>query len=186
MTVREQIAGLCAAAAALSLAVAAPALAAPAGDEYLPKVPQSGAHSSGGTSSGSGAVGTTTLPTGGTSSPSVSGSSTSSGSGGGKTKPESKPAQDAAPKLAPLGSASSGASGDGDSSDSILFNPIVLLVIAAVIAAAIGMTLRRRRPDEAAPDSDGKPAKRHEPGVARHTGPRTPEGEIVTGRDRTA
>lgn len=174
MTLRSKIAGLCAA-ATLSLAVVPPALAAPAGDEYLPKLPQSGAHPSGSESSGSGSTGTTTLPTGGTGSPSTSdGNKARSGDTG--TSEKEKTEQ----QVVPVGS-SGGSDGD-DSSGSILLNPIVLLMIAAVIAVAVGMTLRRRNVDEDDPESPDAPG----PAVRREAGPRTPDGEIATGRDRPA
>jgi hypothetical protein len=171
MTVRGNIAGLCAA-AALSLALTSPALGAPAGDEYLPKLPQSGAHSSGGSSGA--ATGTTTLPTGETSSRSTSD----------QKKDESR-GKDKSDQVAPIGSSGSGGSDGGDSSGSILLNPIVLLMIVAVIAAAVGMTLRRRNADEDA-ESGGKGPSGSDPGAGRKSGPRTPDGEIVTGRDRIA
>jgi hypothetical protein len=60
----------------------------------------------------------------------------------------------------------------------LLLNPIVLLMVAAVIAAAVGMILRRRHIGE-----DGDP----EPRPAQSSpGPKTPDGEIVSKRDRTA
>jgi hypothetical protein len=173
MTLRRKIAGLCAA-ATLSLAVVPPALAAPAGDEYLPKVPQSGGHSSASGSSASGATGTTTLPTGGTGSPTSDGDNARSGDTG-KSKKDKTEQQ-----VVPVGS--SGGSDGGDSSGSIFLNPIVLLIIAAVIAVAVGMTLRRRSVDEDDPESPGAPG----PAVRREAGPRTPDGEIATGRDRPA
>jgi hypothetical protein len=176
MTVRRKIAGLCAA-ATLSLAVAAPALAAPAGDEYLPKVPQSGAHSSGsGGSSASAGTATTTLPTGGTSSPTTSDAKNSGSDGSDKNR------KDNTEQITPIGSSGSGGSGGGDSSGSIIFNPIVLLMIAAVIAVAVGMTLRRRSVDEGDPESPGGPG----PSARREASPTTPDGEIVTGPDRIA
>jgi hypothetical protein len=178
MTVRRKIAGLCAA-ATLSLAVAAPAHAAPAGDEYLPKLPQSGAHSSSGGSSNSASAGTgtTTLPTGGTSSPSTSGGDKSQSGGTDKKDKKDKADQ----KIAPV-SSGSGGSDDGDSSGSILFNPIVLLMIAAVIAVAVGMTLRRRSSDEGDQESPAPTGR-----AARRGGsPKTPDGEIATGPDRIA
>ena len=176
MTVRRKIAGLCAA-AMLSLALAPPALAAPAGDEYLPKVPQSGAHSSGsGGSSASAGTATTTLPTGGTSSPTTSDTKNSGSDGSDKNK------KDNTEQITPIGSSGSGGSGGGDSSGSIIFNPIVLLMIAAVIAVAVGMTLRRRSVDEGDPESPGGPG----PSGRREASPRTPDGEIANGPDRIA
>jgi hypothetical protein len=176
MTVHRKIAGLCAA-AMLSLALAPSALAAPAGDEYLPKIPQSGAHSSGsGGSSASAGTATTTLPTGGTSSPTTSDTKNSSSDGSNKKK------KDNTEQITPIGSSGSGGSGGGDSSGSIIFNPIVLLMIAAVIAVAVGMTLRRRSVDEGDPEPPGGPG----PSGRREASPRTPDGEIATGRDRIA
>jgi hypothetical protein len=182
MTVRGHIAGICAA-AALSLALTTPAIAAPAGDEYLPKVPQSGAKSSDGGGGGTfgrdtGETGTTTLPTG----------TTSEGTGS-TPEPQRKAKKsrdkDEAEQVVPVGSAGSGGSDGGDSSGSILLNPIVLLMIAAVIAAAVGMTLRRRQAEGDA-ESDGAPASGSNPDAPRESGPRTPDGEIVTRRDRPA
>jgi cobalamin biosynthesis Mg chelatase CobN len=181
MTVRRKIAGLCAA-AMLSLALAPPALAAPAGDEYLPKVPQSGTHSSGsGGSSASAGTATTTLPTGGTSSPTTS-DTKNSGTKNSGSDGSDKNKKDNTEQITPIGSSGSGGSGGGDSSGSIIFNPIVLLMIAAVIAVAVGMTLRRRSVDEGDPESPGGPG----PSGRREASPRTPDGEIATGRDRIA
>lgn len=174
MTVHRKIAGLCAA-ATLSLALAPSALAASAGDEYLPKVPQSGSHTpSGGASSASAGTATTTLPTGGTSSPSASDGKKASSDGGSKKDKSDE-------QITPIGSSGSGGSDGGDSSGSILFNPIVLLMIAAVIAVAIGMTLRRRSVDEGDSEPPGAPGP-----ARREAGPRTPDGEIATGQDRIA
>jgi hypothetical protein len=170
MTVRRKIAGLCAA-ATVSLALAPLALAAPAGDEYLPKVPGSGAHSSASGSSDSAGTPTTTLPTGGTSSPSSSDTDKSKSDDTGKKDEQ---------KIAPVGSADSGGSDGGGDSGSLLFNPIVLLVIAAVVAVAVGMTLRRRRVDEADSESPGTTGRAGDRGAS----PRTPDGEIATGPDR--
>jgi hypothetical protein len=177
MTVHRKIAGLCAA-ATLSLALAPSALAASAGDEYLPKVPQSGSHTpSGGASSASTGTATTTLPTGGTSSSSASDEEKASSDGGSK---KDKSDQQITP-IASSGSGGSGGSDGGDSSGSILLNPIVLLMIAAVIAVAIGMTLRRRSVDEGDSEPPGAPGP-----ARREAGPRTPDGEIATGQDRIA
>jgi len=176
MTVHRKIAGLCAM-AALSLAFAAPAVAAPAGDEYLPKIPQSGAHSSGGSSGGSSSSGgsATTLPTGGAPTSSAAKGSKSGADDTGKKNDKEKD------QVTPLGAVGSGGSGGGgDSSGSILFNPIVLLMIAAVIAVAVGMTLRRRSIDQ----GDAKPADTPGHGTGPKDSPRTPDGEIATGHDR--
>lgn len=174
MTTSRKIAALCTA-AALSLAFVPSALAAPAGDEYLPKVPQSGAQSSAAGSSGTApATGTTTLPTGGTGPKAPSGEKESQDTDQGKKKSE----------VTPVVSSDSGDSGGG-SSGSILFSPIVLLMVAAVIAAAVGMTLLRRKGDEDDPGRPGPPGS-EKTGARRESGPRTPDGEIVTGPDTTA
>ncbi len=165
MTVKALIAG-----AAFSLALAPVALAGPAGDEYLPKVPSAGG--SGTAHSASGGSGETTLPQG-----SKKGSQdTTNGNGNGKGKKK----DDAAKLGVPVGGSGSG--GGGDSSGSILLNPIVLLMIAAVIAAAVGMTLRRRQLG----DGEGEPEPQTNPGAPGARGPRTPDGEIITGRDKAA
>jgi hypothetical protein len=68
----------------------------------------------------------------------------------------------------------------GDGSGSILLSPLVLLMISAVIAAAVGMTLSRRR----GVDSE-KEGEHPQQGPGRETtGARTPEGEIVAGPDQ--
>ena len=175
MTVHRKIAGLCAA-ATLSLALAPSALAAPAGDEYLPKIPQSGSHSpSGGAEASSASAGTatTTLPSAGTSSPPASDEKKASSDDGDKKDKADQ-------QVVPVGSSGSGGPDGGDSSGSILFNPIVLLMIAAVIAVAIGMTLRRRGVDEGDSESPGAAGST----ARREASPRTPDGEIATGQDR--
>jgi len=154
-TVKALVAG-----AAISLALAPVALAGPAGDEYLPKVPNAGgsatARSAGGGSGGS------TLP---------------EASGKGSKDTNGKKKDNSASLAVPVG----GSGGGGDnSSGSILLNPIVLLMIAAVIAAAVGMTLRRRQL------SDGEPEPQTNPGAPGAGSPRTPDGEIIAGQDKAA
>ncbi|HEX3562545.1 MAG TPA: hypothetical protein VHU24_06875 [Solirubrobacterales bacterium] len=167
-TVTTLIAG---AAVSFSLALAPVALAGPAGDEYLPKVPQAAGSAS--AHSASGGSGETTLPqstTGG------NGSKSSNDQGNGKKK------DNAANQAVPAGGSGSGGGGGGDSSGSILLNPIVLLMIAAVIAAAVGMTLRRRQLG----DGEGDPESQRDPGASGAGSPRTPDGEIIAGRDKAA
>jgi hypothetical protein len=160
--------------AAISLALAPTALAGPAGDEYLPKVPQAAGSASAGSGSGSGSAfsgtGTTTLP---------QGSGSKDANAKGTDKNNGKKSEGKKSQLAPVGASGSG--GGGDSSGSILLNPIVLLMIAAVIAAAVGMTLWRRN----AVDED-EPGSRRDPGSPGAGTPRTPDGEIVAGTDKTA
>jgi hypothetical protein len=186
MTLRKTVASL-ALAVLVSLVLTSTALAGPAGNEYLPKVPSSGAHtkspSSGAHSSGasdssssSGETGTTTLPT-----DQGSGSGSASGTSGddkqrkgdrNDKKSNDKKSNDRAP-VVPLGDSGGGG---GDSSGSLLLNPIVLLMIVAVLAAAVGMILRRRQTeeDDAAAGRNRGRESRGEPG-----GPRTPDGEII-------
>jgi hypothetical protein len=161
------------------------ALAAPSGDEYLPKVPKAaGKEVVGNPEQGAGAsVLEPTIRGASSSSASEgsSGSSVSSGSSGASgeaTKQEKQPAaekRNRQPTQAPIVPASA----EDDSSGSTLFNPIILLVIAGVVAAAVGMTLRRRQGEE--------PAGRGEAVTDEAKGPRpTPDGEIVAGGDEAA
>jgi hypothetical protein len=167
-TVQALIAG-----AAISLALAPIALAGPAGDEYLPKVPQAGGNAS--AHSASDGSGQSTLPQSTTTT--AEGSKNSSDNDGGKGKKK----DDAANLAVPAGGSGSGGGGD-DSSGSILLNPIVLLMIAAVIAAAVGMTLRRRQLS----DGEGEPQSQSSAGAPGAGSPRTPDGEIIAGRDKAA
>jgi len=163
-TVQALIAG-----AAVSLALAPIALAGPAGDEYLPKVPNAGGNAT--AHSASGGSGVSTLPE-------ASGKGSQDTSS--KDKGKSKKKDDSVNAAGPIGGAGSG--GGGDSSGSILLNPIVLLMIAAVIAAAVGMTLRRRQLGE----DEGEPEPQSNPGAPGAGSPRTPDGEIIAGRDKAA
>jgi hypothetical protein len=170
MIARKTALGLCGTAMMMSFVLAPTALAGPAGDEYLPKVPSSGAHSASASSSG-GSTGTTTLPAG----------TNGNGSGsGGKDQSKNGKSKDKSNVALPASSGSGGSGGD-DSSGSILLNPIVLLMIAAVIAAAVGMTLRRRQLSD-----DGEPEPKGDLGSASAGSPRTPDGNIVADRDQAA
>lgn len=171
MSTRKTVTALIAGAAvSFSLALAPIALAGPAGDEYLPKVPQAAGSAS--AHSASGGSGETTLPQ----STTANGSKNSSDQGNGKKK------DDAANQAVPAGGSGSGGGGGDNSSGSILLNPIVLLMIAAVIAAAVGMTLRRRQLG----DGEGDPESQRDPGASGAGSPRTPDGEIIAGRDKAA
>lgn len=112
------------------LALAPAALASPAGSEYLPKAPQSGAHSG----SASGGTSTSTLPE------STVGSSGESQ----KAKQDNKKGKARAnDTVAPVSSGSSG--GGGGDSGSIFTSPVFLLIVAGVIVVVAGVLLRRRR-----------------------------------------
>jgi hypothetical protein len=145
MTVHKTITSLCLA-AIVSLALAGTASAGPAGDEYLPQLPQSGA---------------AVTPA------------------KGDTASTSSKADDKQNAVIPA--AGSGGSG-GDGSGSILLNPIVLLMIAILIAAAVGVTLWRRNTEEM--DGDDARAEPDPSSAPRRNGPRTPDGEII-GPDQT-
>lgn len=137
-------------AAGMALALVGTAAGAPAGDEYLPQVPKA---------AGKGVVaGEETGPGATILSPEVRG----------------REGADAAELMRQAASPD----GSGESSDDsggagdTLLDPVVLLLIAGVAAATVGMTLRRRQ------------ALAHEPGpegAAREAGsaPPTPSGEIV-------
>jgi hypothetical protein len=173
------------------LVLVSSALAAAAGDEYLPKIPNSGgsssgAHSSGGNSSGTGGSGA------GSSGGSTSVSSPTSASTGTVTsqsdgsdqqarethKPAKKGDKSHRRQLLTLASGSGGGGGDG--SGSILLSPLVLAMIAAVVAAAVGMTLSRRQGDDSGTEDERRPRR----GRLEADGPRTPDGEIIAGPDQ--
>lgn len=169
-----------------SLVLVSSAFAAAAGDEYLPKVPNSdgsnlGAHSSGGSSSGSGnsdgsTSGTSTTPT------SVGTVTSQSDESGQQTRETHKPAEkgDKSHRKQVLTLASGSGGGGGDGSGSILLSPLVLAMIAAVVAAAVGMTLSRRQGDDAGTEDERRPKR----GRLEADGPRTPDGEIIAGPDQ--
>ena len=179
---------LCVALSAM-LALATSAVAAPAGDEYLPKVPASanpggasGSHQDLSEPQASGTDETTPTTGFGTSgSGSGSGSDSASASDSGSDAKQEKQ-QGAGKKptkidVKPSAGISSGGS-DGGNSSGLL---IVLLIIAGVVAAAVGMILRHRA---GAGEDDGGEGKSRERQGPQASGARpTPDGEIVTGRD---
>jgi hypothetical protein len=168
-------------AAAISLALAASAYAAPAGDEYLPKVPKASGNSashnqgSGASVNAASSAGSTTTET---QASSTSAASNSSSTGGGGTKSRKQGGNQRNPAPAPVTAVP--ASSSDDSSDSTLLSPVIILLVAGVILGAVGMTLRRR--------NTGANTPGEEPGSGRHGAgqtPPTPDGEIVAGGDRT-
>jgi hypothetical protein len=160
-------------AAAIAVTLAVPALGAPAGDEYLPKVPKASGSAA---TSDQGSGGSATTSDDGSTDTQTQGAAPfgGGGSGGGDGN---QPNTNANPVPAPISSAP--ASSSDDSSDSTLLSPVVILLVAGVIIAAVGMTLRRRNADGEGGQEEA-PSGRAEPGKA----PPTPDGEIVTG-DRT-
>jgi hypothetical protein len=162
-----------------SLALSASAFAAPAGDEYLPKVPEATGNQSGGgggadadapaqSSSAAGATDAVDEPTGG---------ARAEGRNA-KEEPTGKGEREAS--ATPV-VATETASEDDDSSG--LFDPVVLLLVAGVIVAAVGMTLRHRAAGmEATATESGRSAR--DRGEAPNARP-TPDGEIVAGGDKS-
>jgi hypothetical protein len=143
--------------ATLCLALAAPALAAPAGDEYLPKVPKA---------AGKGVIANPEQGAGASVvAPPVRGSGNDTSSDN-KAK-DSKPNTDAV-SIEPVGTSS-----DSGDDGSTLLSPVILLMIAGVLCVAAGMIVRRRR---GTVSERGAEANREQ---RRKTAPPTPEGEIV-------
>jgi hypothetical protein len=176
-------------ASAASLVLASPALAASAGEEYLPKLPTAGASSSGneygvdkpalrlGLSKAASRTGSDTLPAAtAESGQAESGQAARDAQQPTRTKNKGKTSK--RPEAVAITSDQNGSGGDG--SGSILLSPLVLVMIGAVIAAALGMTLSRGRGDHS--ESEGGPS--HQGPRQETSGPRTPEGEIVAGPDQ--
>jgi hypothetical protein len=154
MSIRRSLTTLCLA-TAVSLALAANALGATAGDEYVPFVP--GAAGKEVVRNGEkGSPGSSIL------SPEVRGSKSDSKSGDGSDSGNEN------------GVAGAASSGGGDSgAGGTLTDPVALLVIFGIGAATLAMTLRRRQSPEA---EVAGPAGR-DPG----SHPPPPDGEIVGG-----
>ena len=158
--------------ASLALALATPAVAAaaPAGDEYVPSVPKAaGKELVANPKQGSGA---SVLE------PQVRGAETASGGSSGK--PDKKNDSGTKRKTVKQIVAHTGQdSGSGGDSGGTIFNPVILLVIAGVIAAGAGMIIRRRHGDSG--DAGGAPRPAPPPSARP-----TPDGEIVAGGDKPA
>lgn len=150
-------------AAAVSLLCAAPALAVPAGDEYLPQVP---------TATGDKPVNETA----------DAGGSASGGenAGSGKDGEDSEATQGDDSEASETESGALAAGDDGDSDGGVLdtlLDPIVLLVIGGVLTIAVGLMLARKQNGDS-PD----------PSRARRSSsdaPPPPDGEIVGGSERS-
>ena len=173
---------------AASLALASPAFGASAGEEYLPKLPTAGASSSGneygvdkpalrlGLSKAASRTGSDTLPPAAAESGQAA-SGQAARDAQQPTKTKNRKASKRSEAVA-LTSDQNGSGGDG--SGSILLSPLVLVMIGAVIAAALGMTLSRGRGDH----SESEGIRSRQGPRQETTGPRTPEGEIVAGPDQ--
>jgi hypothetical protein len=169
-----------------SLVLASSAFAASAGEEYLPKLPTAGASSVEGVYG----IDKSALPSrlSGASSARRGGQTLRAAASSGQQAGDEQQQQQAqdekkgkASKRAESVALTSDQDGTGgDGSGSILLSPLVLLMISAVIAAAVAMTLSRRR--GADPEREGEHPLQ-EP-RRETTGPRTPDGEIVAGPDQ--
>ena len=154
--------GLCLA-AVISFALAAPALGAPAGNEYIPKVPKAAGEE---VLRGNQGPGGTIL------SPEVRGADAdeTSASGGDEAS------RGANSNAMGESDTATGAAGTAPGAADTLLDPIVLLLIAGVAAAALSMTLRQRH---SLPEDDDGAAS--DPGSA----PATPDGKIVDREPRS-
>jgi hypothetical protein len=127
MAMRRQLTGMLLV-SAVSLGLAAPALAAPADEEYLPKVPK------------------------------AAGDEVVAGEGKGSTilSPKARGAKEGEDDDEDGSDETSLAGGSDDDSGpaDTLLDPIVLLLIAGVVAAAVGMMLKRRRGSEDSTEGD--------------------------------
>jgi hypothetical protein len=135
-------------AGSISLALAAPALGAPAGKEYLPRVPEAAGEE---VVEGTGLGSTILAPKVRGSDAAADGSGSGSGSGSGNGS-----GGEGATPVAQISSSEEESSGALDT----LLDPVVLVLIAGVAAAAVGMMLRRRQAlegDGHADRASGKP-----------------------------
>jgi hypothetical protein len=158
-----------------SLALAASAYAGPAGQEYLPKLPDAGGSQSGSGSGGGATQSSAAAPSAATGEP-TDGASEEGGTGKERSRDKGAQGASATPAVA-----TEPASDDDGSSG--LLNPVVLLIVAGVIIAAVGMTLRHRAAgiEDTATDGGRSARDRGEAPSARPT----PDGEIVAGGDQS-
>ena len=145
-------------AAVISLTLAAPALGVPAGDEYVPKVPKAAGEE---VLRGKQGPGGTVL------SPEVRGADAAKTSASG----DSDSSQGAA------GDTEDGAAGAAGAADTLL-DPVVLLLIVGVGAAALSMTLRQRHSVSGDPGAESAASD-------LGSAPSTPDGEIVDREPRS-
>jgi len=151
-------------------ALAAPAFAAPAGSEYVPNVPKAAGEE---ILFGKQGPGGTIL------SPEVRGAdpANTSASGEASSGTDGSDANGSANGSDANGS-ETGAAGTAPGAADTLLDPVVLLLIAGVAAAALSMTLRQKQPVSGDPDAGGTAS---DPGSA----PATPDGEIVDREPRS-
>ncbi len=166
MTSLWLIKGLCLTVTSCAL-VAAPAYAAPAGDEYLPGVPEAAGK---GNASGQGSTQGVPSEAGTSASDSAAepGEGARAEKGGGDDQEEERVAV-----------SSSGSDDDDSGVAETLLDPVVLLLIAGVVIAALGMLLTRRRQEDREDESRTEAPQGPLQGLSRGSKARTPEGEIV-------
>jgi two-component system, NarL family, capsular synthesis sensor histidine kinase RcsC len=163
-------------AAVILLALAAPALAAPAGSEYVPKVPKAaGEEILRGTQGPGGTVLSPEVRGADAANTSASGEA-SSGTNGSDANGSDANGSDA--NVSDANVSETGAAGTAPGAADTLLDPVVLLLIAGVAAAALSMTLRQKHSVSADPDAGGAAS---DPGSA----PATPDGEIVDREPRS-
>ena len=153
-------------AVAITLAIAAPAIAAPAGSEYVPKVPKA---------AGEEILRGTQGPGGTVLSPEVRGADAAKTTASGEAS-SGTDGSDANGSDTNVGE--TGAAGTAPGAADTLLDPVVLLLIAGVAAAALSMTLRQRHSASEEPDPGGAAS---DSGSA----PATPHGEIVDREPRS-
>jgi len=155
-------------AAAISLVLAAPTLAAPAGSEYVPKVPKA---------AGEEILRGTQGPGGTILSPEVRGADAAKTAASGETSSDTNGGDVNGSETGAAATASEAAGTSSGAADTLL-DPVVLLLIAGVSAAALSMTLRQRHSISEHPDAADAAS---DPGSA----PATPDGEIVDREPRS-
>jgi hypothetical protein len=157
-------------AVAISLALAAPALAAPAGSEYVPKVPKA---------AGEEILRGQQRPGGTILSPEVRGADAAKTSASGEASNTSASGEaSSGTNGSDANGSGTGAAGTAPGAGDTLLDPVVLLLIAGVAAAALSMTLRQRHSVSEDPDAGGAAS---DSGSA----PATPDGEIVDREPRS-
>jgi hypothetical protein len=156
-------------AAVILFALAAPAFAAPAGSEYVPKVPKAaGAEVLRGKE---GPGGTILLPE-------VRGNQGAPESAQSSSSGDDDPSQGAADTSSGAADTSSGGADTSSGVAETLLDPVVLLLLAGVGAAALSMTLRQGQSVPEDPDAEMAASD-------RGSAPATPDGEIVDREPRT-
>jgi Mg-chelatase subunit ChlI len=199
-TTRERLGLLGATATSISIALATPALAAPAGDEYLESVPKAQGKEVIANPKHRAGASVVSPPVRGSAEPRTRETGQTGSSAGDEKGPSTKPAKNdekrattkpakndekrATTKPAKaakiLANPAAPAGSPSESGGNSIFNPIVLLVIAGVIAAAAGMTLRRRQDGP----EDQIDVREHAPEQMKNPRP-TPDGEIVAGSEKS-